>query len=520
MRSMISSYYKTFLILGALAVLSGCAGSNESAVTVRRDQVQDHPEVVVTRLPEGVNTKQDDFGLVQGPAGRYAFLTSDRSTGEGRQDLFRSNVPLASIRADATSPAFDGIAGLNTSENEGTATFTPDGLTMIFAAAGRGDELGRSDLYQADYVGDRWGNIRNLRGLNSEEWESHPSLSSDGRTLYFVSDRDGGIGAQDIYVSSRVGDNWTTPQNLGPVINSSHHEASPFIAADGRTLYYSSLGKPSLGGYDVFVTRNTGGVWSEPENAGTPINTEADEMFYSAELGTLHAFVSSNRDTSLGGLDVFSVEPNPFAPGGVTVVSGIVRDAQTKRPLGAAISVTNLKTGDEVARFRSDDVTGRYLVVLQPGETYSITAESDGYLFYSDHYEVAKRNDVALQHDIDLYPTLTGRTRLLVFFDFNSATLKHESFPDLNRAVGVMQNNPAMTVTVAGYTDSVGSNDYNHKLSHDRANSVKDYLVQKGVAASRVTAVGEGENNPIADNGTEEGRALNRRVEFQVRREH
>jgi outer membrane protein OmpA-like peptidoglycan-associated protein len=503
-----------------LALLSwGCASSNQNAVTIRRDQVTDHPEVQVVRLPEGVNTTDDDFGLVQGPAGTYAILTSNRGTGEGRQDLWRSNFSLGMIKEDPAKATFTQLEGVNTGENEGTATFTPDGLTMIFAAAGRGDETGRSDLYQADRVGNQWTNIRNLRALNSEEWESHPTLSADGRTLYFVSDREGGIGEQDIYVSTRVGENWTAPQNLGPVVNSPYHEASPFIAADGRTLYYSSLGKPGLGGYDVFVTRNTGGVWSTPENAGTPVNSEADEMFFSAELGTLHAFVASNRDTSLGGLDVFSVEPNPFAPGGVTVVSGIVRDANTRAPLSAAISVTNLKTGEEVARFRSDDQTGRYLVVLQPGETYSITAEAEGYLFYSDQYEVVRRTDVALQHDIDLYPTLSGRTRLLVFFDFNSATLKRESFPDLNRAVNVLKENPNMLVTVGGHTDSVGSDSYNQKLSQDRANSVKEYIVRQGINGSRIDAVGYGETRPIADNGTEEGRALNRRVEFLVRQD-
>lgn len=510
---------KKLLLLVLICFAYGCGSSSQNAVTLQPNQVTDHPEVVVTRLPQGVNTTDDDFGLVQGPAGQYAILTSNRSNGAGRQDLFRSNTSLGNIKEDPTGALFSGLPGVNTSENEGTATFTPDGLTMIFAAAGRGDEVGRSDLYQADWVGGKWVNIRNLRALNTEDWESHPTLASDGRTLYFVSDREGGIGEQDIYVSTRVGDNWTAPQNLGPTINTPYHEASPFIGGDGKTLYYSSLGKPGLGGYDVFVSRNVGGVWGEPVNAGTPVNTKADEMFFSAELGTLHAFVASNRDTSLGGLDVFSVDPNPFAPGGTTVVSGIVRDAATKKPLGAAITVTNLKTGEEVARFRSDDQSGRYLVVLQPGETYSITAEADGYLFYSDQYEVVKRTDVALQHDIDLFPTANGRTRLLVFFDFNSATLKRESFPDLNRAASLLIDDPGMTATVSGYTDSVGSDEYNLKLSQDRANSVKAYIVSRGASANRVNAIGYGEQNPIADNGTEEGRALNRRVEFQVRKE-
>ncbi|HET6510585.1 MAG TPA: OmpA family protein [Candidatus Kapabacteria bacterium] len=511
---------KKLFLVAVLLCAYGCASSSQNATTVRRDQVQNHAEVVVTRLPEGVNTVDDDFGLFQGPGGQYAILTSDRGTGAGRQDLFRSNTSLGQIKEDPTRALFSGLEGVNTSENEGTATFTPDGLTMIFAAAGRGDEIGRSDLYQADYVGGRWTNIRNLRALNTEDWESHPTIAPDGRTLYFVSDREGGIGGQDIYVSSRVGDNWTAPQNLGPIVNTEYHEASPFIAGDDKTMYYSSLGKPGLGGYDVFVTRNVGGVWSEPVNAGTPVNSEFDELFFSAELGTLHAFVASNRDSTLGGLDIFSVDPNPFAPGGTTVVSGIVRDAVTKQPLGAEVTVTNLKTGDEVARFRSDDQSGRYLVVLQPGETYSITAERQGYLFYSDQYEVVKRTDVALVHDIDLYPTAQGKTRLLVFFDFNSATLKRESFPDLNRAASLLIDNPNMLVTVAGHTDSVGSDEYNLKLSQDRATSVKAYLVGRGAKQSQIEAIGYGETQPRADNGTEEGRALNRRVEFLVRREN
>jgi outer membrane protein OmpA-like peptidoglycan-associated protein len=410
------------------------------------------------------------------------------------------------------------VPELNTSENEGCATFTPDGLTMIFAAAGRSGDLGSSDLYQADLLNGKWQNVRNLTGLNSPAWDSHPSLSSDGKTLYFISDRDGGIGRQDIYVSSRVGDNWTTPQNLGSIVNSEGDEASPFIAADGRTLYFASNGCRGLGEYDIYITRNVGGVWTEPENAGTPINSAFDDMFYTAELGTDRAYLASNRSGTLGKLDIFAVEPNPFASAGVTIVRGQVRDAVTRAPLSAAVSITNLQSGEEVARFRSDDSTGVYLVVLQPGQNYSITAESQGYLFYSDVYEVQKQSDQTLVHDIELNPSSTGKTRLLVFFDFNSAQLKRESSPDLNRAVALMQGAPDMIVTVAGYTDSIGSPQANQKLSESRARSVKEYLVQHGVAENRVQAVGNGELNPIATNATEEGRALNRRVEFQVRR--
>jgi len=501
-----------YSLLAALFI-AGCASSNQGPI-LRNDQVKTRTEVIVKHLPENINSSGDDFGLVIGTQNLYAYFTSDRASGTGRQDLYRAANPFSVFEEAARGNNVQELANFNSDENEGSATFTPDGLTMIFAATAKDDQTGSSDLYQADLVGGKWTNIRNLTALNTEAWESHPSLSADGKTLYFVSDRDGGIGEQDIYVSTRVGDNWTTPQNLGPQINTKAHEASPYIAADGKTLYFSSKGHPGLGGFDVFVSKNTGGVWSTPENAGLPINSPYDDMFYSAQLGSQHAFVSSNRDSTLGGLDIFSVEPNPFASEGVTVVHGYVRDAQTKAPLTASVDITNLRTNETVARFRSNDSTGEYLVVLQPGESYSITAEAEGYLFYSDRYDVSNRRDVSLQHDILLNPTLSGRTRLLVFFDFNSATLKSESFPDLNRAVTVLKNNPQMNVTVAGYTDSVGSDEYNKVLSDSRAKSVKIYLAEHGVSASRINAIGYGEENPIATNATEEGRALNRRVEF------
>lgn len=499
------------IVIIAIIFFAGCASTYRGPI-VSEDQVKKHDEVVIKRLPVPLNSSEDDFDFQVLRSRPEGYFTSTRTSGEGRQDVY--HIALGSINEPAGSVI--SVGELNTAENEGCATFTPDGLTMIFAAASRPGSIGSSDLYQADLVAGRWANIRNLSALNTEYWESHPSLSADGRTLYFVSDRPGGMGGQDIYVSTRIGDNWTAPQNLGSSLNTKGHEASPFIAADGKTLYFSTEGRPGLGGFDVFVSRNVGGVWSEPENAGTPINSKDNDLFYTAELGTQHAFLSSDRDSTRGGLDIFSVEPNPFASGGVTIVQGTVRDAVTRQPLGAEVTITDLASGESVARFRSNDSTGKYLVVLQPGGRYSITAEAPDYLFYSDLYEVERKSDVTLTHDIDLSPSLSGKTRLLVFFDFNSATLKGESVPDLNRAVDLLKQFPSNRVRVTGHTDSVGSAEFNQRLSQDRANSVKQYLVQHGIDAGRIDAVGMGETMPIASNETEEGRALNRRVEFQL----
>ncbi len=467
--------------------------------------------VSVSNLGSAINSSADDFAPMILGNGRYLYFTSDR---KGDHDIY-------STRATAGGWSDVLAAGdvLNTGNPEGGTAITPDGHWMFFTGCDRSDGFGDCDLYVAEYGGGTWRNVQNLGNMvNSDRWESHPAISADGLTLYFASDRPGGQGGTDIWMTKRtIGGLWSAPVNLGPVINTAGNEAAPYIAPDGRTLYFSSDTHPGMGGMDMYVSKWNGSSWGEPENLGTPLNSEFDDYFCTLQLGTDNIYFSSNRSGGYGGLDLYVGVPNPFPPNPVTTVVGTVTDSKTKAPVGAKLTVTDLRTREVVATFQSDDMDGDYVAVLQAGRNYAITAEAPGYLFYSDRFDVPRdapnntvRKDIALQQEA---------VRLLVFFDFDKSDLKDESRVDLDRAVALMSHNPNMRVEVAGHTDNVGARDYNLKLSQDRANAVKQYIVSHGIDSSRITARGYGMEAPITNNDTEETRGQNRRVEFRVIKE-
>lgn len=466
-------------------------------------------EVSISNLGETVNSSDHDFAPLILGNGRVIFFTSTR---EGDQNLYSS----ASTPDGWGTPTNVGNI-INTGGEDGGCSITPDGHWMIFTACDREDGHGDCDLYIAEYAGGLWRNARNLGpSINAMEWDSQPSISVDGLTLYFVSERPGGYGGTDIWMTTRsYGGEWGPPMNLGPTVNTAGDDMSPFIAADNSTLYFASNGHPGMGGYDIYKTTRSQNSWSAPDNLGTPINSAYDDYFYSLQLGTDNVFFASDRPGGNGDLDLFVGVPNPLPPSAVTTVVGMVSDSKNRTPVGASLTVRDITSNSIISSFRSDDVDGNYVVVLQPGKKYVITAEAEGYLFYSDRFDVPAnspnntvRKDITMTRDI---------VRLLVYFEFDKSVLQPESYVDLDRAVEWMNANPNMRVELAGHTDNVGSRDYNKKLSTDRARSVMNYLVAKGIPSSRLTAVGYGMESPIATNETEEGRAQNRRVEFRVK---
>ncbi len=465
--------------------------------------------VSISNLGAGVNSTDDDFAPMVLGNGRVLYFTSNRT---GDQDIY-------STAASRTGwgPVIPAREGINSSEPDGSTTITPDGHFMVFVGCDRDDGFGDCDLYAARYSAGAWRDIRNLgRVINSEHWESQPSISADGTRLFFASDRPGGYGGTDIWVSQRtLGGTWSVPVNLGSTVNTAGDELAPYIAPDGVTLYFASDQHPGIGGLDIYVTRFRNGKWTSPENMGMPINTVNDESFFTVQLGTDNAYFASTRDGGQGNYDLFVAVPNPLPPDAVTTIVGVVKDAKTGQAVGAKLTVTDLSNQEKVAEFYSDDIDGNYVVVLSTGRSYAVTAEAPGYLFYSDRFDVSRnsRNRV-LRRDILMDREMV---RLLVFFDFDKAVLKPESRADLNQAVKWLKNNPGIQVEVAGHTDNVGSPDYNKKLSQQRANAVRQYLVDHGIAPSRIIARGYGMDEPIATNETEEGRAKNRRVEFRVK---
>lgn len=463
---------------------------------------------VSIRSVSPLNSSDNDFAPLLLGNGRMLYFTSDR---DGDQNIYSAVQGAGNWeQVQKLGPE------LNSSGDEGGVTITPDGHWMVFTACDREDGLGDCDLYIAEYVGGGWRNVKNLGpNVNSPAWDSQPAISPDGLMLFFTSERPGGEGGTDLWMTRRAhGGEWNPAVNLGRTVNTVGDELAPHIAPDNATLYFSSDMHPGIGGQDVYRTKNTGGNWSTPQHLGTPINSEDDDYFCSLVLSGQDMYFSSNRAGGNGELDVFLAIPNPLPPGAVTTVVGTVSDSQSKTPLGATLTVRDIQSNEVLSSFRSDEVDGNYVVVLQPGRSYVITAEAPGYLFYSDRFDVPKdsknatvRKDIAMTRDI---------VRLLVYFDFDKATLQPASAVDLDRAVEWLKANGSVKVELAGHTDNVGANDYNRKLSQDRAQSVLDYLVSKGVSAQRLTAKGYGMDEPITTNDTEEGKAMNRRVEFRV----
>lgn len=464
--------------------------------------------VTITNLGTTVNSSADDFAPMPHGSGKILFLTSNQS---GRQQIYRSVIKSGTLASPVPFPG-----EINTSDHNGGASITPDGHFMIFTRCSDDEGYGDCDLYSAEYESGQWTNIRNLGSdINSAEWESQPSLSADGRMLFFASNREGGKGGTDLWMCTRTTNGrWSEPVNLS-ALNTAGNEASPCIAADNATLYFSSDGWPGPGGFDVYMSKLSSDGWSSPLDLGQPINTVADELFYTPQLASDNAYFASSRSDSRGGLDLYKAVPNPLPPGAVTAVIGTVADAKTKAPIGARITVRDIQTEEEISSFHSDDMDGSYVVVLQRGRTYIITAEAEDYLFYSERFEIpANSRNSTIEKNIFM---AKDAVRLLVFFDFDKAVLTRESTADLKRAVSFLKANSSIRVEVAGHTDNVGSVDYNKKLSLDRASSVKDFLVKNGIDGSRISVAGYGPDQPIAPNDTEEGRAQNRRVELRVR---
>jgi outer membrane protein OmpA-like peptidoglycan-associated protein len=248
------------------------------------------------------------------------------------------------------------------------------------------------------------------------------------------------------------------------------------------------------------------------------VNTVANEFCYVAQPGTKYAYFASDRPGGKGGLDMYVAYPNPARPDATTIVSGRVIDAKTRHPLGAMVTISELRTGKKMASFRSDDLTGEYAVILAAGTSYKVTADAPDHLFYSERFDVPAQmaEDREVTADIELQST-SGTVRLLVYFDFNVATLTDESTAELSEIADLMEGAPLMRVELDGHTDDVGTPEYNLKFSLDRAIAVRDYIVSHGVDGGRLVAKGFGFDRPVAPNDTDEGRTKNRRVEFRIR---
>ena len=411
---------------------------------------------------------------------------------------------------------------LNTRGNEGAQTIGPGGQYMYFTACDRPDGLGRCDIYYSTFNGRSWSAPVNIGGpVNTQYWESQPSISADGKTLFFVSNRPGGFGGLDIWIS-KMGDdgNWQDPVNAGDAINSAGDEVTPFIHFDGKTLYFSSNGRPNLGGFDIYVTRlGSDGKWSEPLNVGYPINTHNDEMGLAIESNGYRAYYSSTT-TAGRQKDLFYFDLHEeVRPERVSYLRGRVFDFDTRRRLKAGYELINLTTGKLVDRaFTTDD--GQFLVCLPSGFTYGLNVSAEGYLFYSENFpfEDDYTEFRPLVKDIYLSLIRPGEKLVLynVLFNINSSVLLQNSLPELETLLKLLTENKGLRVEIGGHTDDTGSDELNQRLSEERALSVVRFLAGRGIDPKRLSHKGYGKSMPVKDNTTAEGRRLNRRTEVVI----
>lgn len=406
--------------------------------------------------------------------------------------------------------------------NEGAQSISQDGKYLFFTGCNRPDGLGRCDIYIAQKRGDDWAKPFSLSSpINTSGWEAQPSISADGRTLYFVSNRKGGYGGYDIWKSTLTEKGWGNPENMGPEINTAYDEQSPFIHPDDSTFYFCSNGWPGLGGKDLFVSRlGKDGKWAKPENLGYPINSSGDENGLTLTANGSFAFFSSNNLKGFGGYDIYTFElPLSLRPNIVTYVKGTVADKKTKVPLEAAIEIIDLQKNVPVFQDYSSEEAGEFLATLAAGKNYGLNISKAGYLFYSDNFSlIGLKDKKAFNLSVMLSPIEVGNKVILknIFFDTNKFELKAESKAELQKLIEFLQLNKTVKIEISGYTDDVGNTQANVALSEKRASSVYQYLSANGIPAARLVYKGYGEAQPIAPNTSEDNRALNRRTEFMI----
>ncbi len=411
---------------------------------------------------------------------------------------------------------------LNTEENEGAQTISQDGKMLIFTGCNMQDGQGSCDLYFSYLTKNGWGERINLgRIINTEYWESQPSLSPDKRALYFAARDPSGYGGSDLFVSYlQPNGSWGTPKNLGPEINTSADESCPFIHADNQTFYFTSSGHQGYGGTDLFFLRKQpDGSWSKPQNLGYPVNTIDDEGSLVIASDGKTAYYASDGADSRGGLDIYSFElPVPDRPSKTLWVKGNVFDQKTKLGLPSAVELINLSTAQTNSKVQTDE-EGNYLITLPVGDDYVFNVNRKGYLFYSGNFSLKQHStDTIYTINIPLIPIEVNASIVLqnIFFDTKQSVLKPESMIELDKVIQLLKDNPTIKIEIGGYTDNVGKPADNLVLSNSRAKSVINYFLYKGIPIARLTSKGFGETKPLADNKTEKGRSKNRRTELKV----
>lgn len=501
---------------GASVRLKEKASRLQASVKTAMDDVNIAENLRIKNMGPSINTDKDEYWPGMPFSGdRFVFT---RRLGGTENAMLQEDFYMSDLRDSLWGKAYPAPGEINTPENEGTLSVKADGSALYYTRCNQPGGLGSCDLYVSDLDGRGWKRGSNLGSpVNGGSWDCQPAISGDGHTLIFSSNRAGGFGGKDLWISYLKQGKWSVPKNMGPAINTRDDDDAPFLHYDGVTLYFSSLGHPGFGGSDIFMSRmGADAQWSTPENLGSGLNTPEDEFGLYIDAGGKKGYFASDRKGGLGRLDIYQFDvPEKFKPIPVTYVSGRIEDAQGGQPLMARIRVVELSTGKVVF---SDSVSN-FFIPLTAGGNYALFATAKGYVPNSMNFQpTASTLDQPFAVVAKLTPINNNAVFVLrnLFFDTDKYDLKPESAEELLQLVELMKMNPKMEVMITGHTDNQGAADYNVKLSENRAASVVAYLVKAGIAPARLKSKGYGDSRPAAANDTEEGRAKNRRIELVI----
>ena len=523
--------------------------------------IKEPVRVFVDNLGNSLNTEYNEYGASISADESVIVFTArrpnstggkiDKNLNENFEDIYISYKNENGEWSEAKNVG----EPVNTSNHDANSGISADGQKFIIYL---GKKNG-GDLFESTLTGDIWSKPESFgKHINTDYHESSAAYSPDGRSLYFVSDRPGGLGQHDIYVAQLdEKGKWGEVKSLGNVINTKYEEEGVFMHPDGKTLYFSSKGHSSMGGYDIFksVYDASTKTWSEPQNLGYPVNTSDDDIFFVISASGKHGYYTSMNSDTKGLRDLYMItflgEEKPMmlntedvllasvaaptkeiviAPtievkdAQLTILKGTISDFLTDEKLEAEIEIVDNEANMVIATFKSNSKTGKYLVSLPAGKNYGIAVKKEGYLFHSENFDIPKTAAFQeVEKNVRLKKLSVGNKIVLrnIFFDLNKATLRPESTTELNRLIKLMTDVPSLRIELGGHTDSQGSDSYNMTLSEQRAKAVVDYLVKNGIASDRLESKGYGETKLVneCENGVKcspEQHQQNRRTEFTV----
>lgn len=513
-------YYRRFLKVNTSSdSYAAKAKLHLKHIDFSRDAMQHPVTVNPINLGSAINTPEQEYSPAFSIDEKTLFITRR----VGSLSDIRPNEDLYFARKiEGNWQPIENIGSpINTQENEGAFSVSADGNYIFFTSCSRSGGKGQCDIWITAEKNGRWSQPMNLQSpINTKYWESQPSLSSDGRTLFFTSDRPGGYGGTDIWKSEFGENGWQAPINLGPTINTSRDEQFPFIHADNTTLYFSSEGHPGMGKSDIYVSSIIDeNNWTKPKNLGYPINTNGQDWNLVVSRDGETAYFSSDQDGGHGGLDIYTFKlPKDIQATEVSYLRGFVRDASTKLPINASVELSPI-SGEQSTITYADGKEGTFIIPLKTNMQYALTIDKKGYLFHTENFDMpAFKSTKPFTLYIDLEKIALGNSVVLnnIFFDTDRFELKEESRLELNQLISFLVNNKTTQIEISGHTDNTGNAAYNLELSENRARSVYDYLIENQIEKDRISYKGYGDSNPIFPNDSDENRSKNRRTEFKI----